>query len=112
MSLIERVFAAPDAVKTEGIGGIFSIGTGQADGFTTIEGAVGTVLGWFLWLAGILAFAYLVYAGILYITANGNDEQAKKGQKGIINAVIGIIVIALAYTIINVVLNLVGQDTA
>ncbi len=112
MSLIEKVFAAHTEVETDSIGNIFKLGNGVTNGFTSVETAVGTILGWFLWLAGILAFAYLVYAGILYITANGNDEQAKKGQKGIINAVIGIIVIALAYTIINVVLNLVGGSTS
>ena len=62
---------------------------------------VTTVIGWVIFIAGILAFFYLVYSGILYVTAAGNPEQAKKGQQGLINAVIGIIVIVLAYVILT-----------
>lgn len=50
-------------------------------------------------IAGILAVVYLVYMGILYITAGGDDEKAGLAKKGIVNAVIGIIVIVLAYAL-------------
>ncbi len=52
-------------------------------------------------IAGILAFIYLVYSGILYLTAAGNPDAAKKGQQGLINAVIGIIIIVAAWAILN-----------
>lgn len=54
-------------------------------------------------VAGALAFIYLLYAGILYITAGGNPDQAKKAQTSIINAIIGIIIIVLAYIIFSAV---------
>ncbi len=54
-------------------------------------------------VAGILAFIYLVYSGILYLSAAGNPDSAKKGQQGIINAIIGIIIIVAAWAIINAV---------
>jgi len=60
---------------------------------------------WITYIAGAMAFIYLVYSGILYISAAGNPDQAKKGQQGIINAVIGIVIIVLAFTIIKVVEN-------
>lgn len=49
--------------------------------------------------AGVVAFAFLIYSGFLYMTAGGNAESAKKGQAGILNAIIGLIIVALAYTI-------------
>ena len=52
-------------------------------------------------VAGIVAVIYLIYSGILYLTAAGNPDAAKKGQQGIVNAVIGIIVIVLAYVIVT-----------
>lgn len=52
-----------------------------------------------LFIAGIMAVIYLVYSGILYITAAGNPDAAKKGQQGILNAAIGIAVIVLSYFI-------------
>ncbi len=57
-------------------------------------------------VAGALAVIYLIYSGILYITAAGNPDQAKKGQQGVINAIIGIVIIVAAYFIINVAVNL------
>jgi hypothetical protein len=50
-------------------------------------------------VAGILVFIYLVVSGFYFLTANGNADQAKKGQTGIINAVIGLVIILAAYWI-------------
>lgn len=61
-----------------------------------------TTLGEILvWLAGVIALAYLIYGGILYITAGGDAEKATKGRTAVINAVIGIIIVLLAIIIIN-----------
>lgn len=65
-----------------------------------------TVLDIVLLLAGILAVFYLVYSGILYITAGGNADRVKQARSGIINAVIGIIIIVAAYFIINFALSI------
>ena len=67
----------------------------------TMKGLLTTAIQWLVWIAGILAFFYLVYSGILYVTAAGNPDQAKKGQQGLINAVIGIIVIVMAWVILK-----------
>lgn len=56
-------------------------------------------------VAGAVAFIYLIYSGFLYLTAAGNLDNAKKGQQGIINAIIGIVIIVLAWTIITLVSN-------
>jgi len=69
---------------------------------------VGEVISIILMLAGALAIIYLIYSGIIYITAAGNPDNAKKGQQGVINAIIGIVIIALAYFIAGAALNL-GQ---
>lgn len=64
-----------------------------------------SVLGY---IAGTLALIYLIWSGIMYITANGNPEQAKKAQTGIINSIIGIIVIVLAYGIFTAIVSFSG----
>lgn len=64
---------------------------------------VALILSWLSYAVGVLAVGYLVYSGILYISAAGNPDNAKKGLQGIINAVIGIIIATLAFTIIRVV---------
>lgn len=60
---------------------------------------VSTVIDLMLWVAGIAAVIYLLYAGILYITSAGDETKAEKGRKGIMNAVIGIVIITLAFVI-------------
>lgn len=95
MGLIEKVYAAdtviPPIVLNPGTGGIAEL--------------VGNVVTIVLYVASVLAFFYLIYSGILYITAAGNPDAAKKGQQGIINAIIGIIIIALALVILNAVIG-------
>lgn len=68
---------------------------------TTPSGVIVTVLNWVLILAGAIAVIYLVYGGLLYITAGGDAEKATKGRTALINAIIGIIIIALAIVIVT-----------
>ncbi len=64
-----------------------------------------SVVNFLLTLSAIIAVIFLLYSGILYLTAAGNEDNANKGKKGIINAIIGIIVIVLALVIIRVTNN-------
>jgi len=78
----------------------------------TLEALANTVINWVLLVAMILAVIYLIYAGIVYITAGGNPDAAKKGQQGVINAIIGIVIIALAYVIAYSVGNLLSGTSS
>ncbi len=59
-----------------------------------------------LGLAGGLAVIYLIWAGIQYIT--GGAKGAAAAKDSIVNAIIGIVVIVLAYVIVRVVVVAVG----
>ncbi|MEI6477437.1 MAG: hypothetical protein WCO52_00395 [bacterium] len=77
-------------------------GSGAAD---DLQGSIGTIAGRainiLLLLAGILAVIYLIWSGFQYITSAGNAEKAKVARQGIINAVIGIVVIVAAFFIVR-----------
>ena len=60
---------------------------------------VDNVISLILFLAGALAVIYLLWSGISYITAGEDDTKAATARKGIINAIIGIIIIVLAFVI-------------
>lgn len=65
-----------------------------------------------LGLCGIIATAYLVYAGALMIFSGGNDEKMKKGRHIILYAGIGMAIILSAYGIAILVNNmLTGQSS-
>lgn len=59
----------------------------------------------FFLIAGILAFIYIVYSGFIYITAGGNPDATKKGQQGILNGIIGLIIVFASYGIVFAVVN-------
>lgn len=54
-----------------------------------------------LQLAGVIGFAVAIYAGILMVTARGNDEQVKKAKEILLYAVVAIVVISSAFAIVS-----------
>lgn len=49
----------------------------------------------------LAAFAGFVYAGFLYVTAYGNDEQLQKAKKILIYAVVGLVLVILSFSIVQ-----------
>jgi len=72
---------------------------------------VGNVLQVILLVAGILATVYLIIAGIQYITAGGDATKATAARTGIVNAVIGIIIIIIAFSLVTWIINAVSTGT-
>ncbi len=54
-----------------------------------------------LTLVGIAFLVLMVYAGFLWMTARGNEEQVNQAKNTLIAAIIGIIVVVGAYAIAN-----------
>lgn len=95
MNLVEKVMAAAN------FGDNNAISPTAAGTTTTIPALVNKIMPTLGLIAGAIAVIFLIYSGILYLTAAGNEANAKKGQQGIINAIIGIVIIGAAYTIIS-----------
>lgn len=71
-----------------------------ASGFdSSISSQIGTVIGIAIAISGSIFLLLAVYAGILWMTAAGNEEQAGKGQKILTAAIIGMVIIFSAYAI-------------
>jgi hypothetical protein len=56
--------------------------------------------------AGVSATLFLIIGGFLFLTSAGNQEQAEKGKKTLLYAIIGLIIVVLATVIVKVVINL------
>ncbi len=63
------------------------------------------IINWTLTLVGVLALAFIVYAGFLYITSRGDEGQVEKAKNIIVNAVIGIVIIGIAAVLVNFVID-------
>lgn len=72
----------------------------------TIATRIGKIIDTLLQFVGIIILVIVIYAGFLWLTAGGNEEQVIKAKKWLANAVIGSLVIGLAYAITAFVLYL------
>lgn len=66
------------------------------------------IVNYVLVIVGVVALAYLVYGGFLYITAQGDGKKIEQAKNTIIYAVIGIVVIGIAAAVVNFVIRGVG----
>ncbi len=72
---------------------------------------VGNIISGFLSLLGIIFLVFTVYAGYLYLTAGGDEEQVKKAIQYLRNALIGLLIVLSSYGITKWVVNSVIQST-
>ncbi len=63
---------------------------------TIISGAIGAA---FI-LAGLLVFAYMVWGGLQWITAGGDKASLESARGRITNAIIGMVIIAIAFAVV------------
>ena len=62
-------------------------------------------------LLGIIALLLILYAGFLWMTAGGNDEQIASAKKVMFNTVIGLAIILSAYAIVSFVIYRLTEAT-
>ncbi len=58
------------------------------------------------WILLAVSIVFIVYAGVLFVTAAGNAEQVEKARGIILYAIIGIVVAIIAYAIRGYLLGL------
>ena len=86
-------------------GGLTNLGTGA--GYKTglqstpLPAIVGRIINVFLSILGVLFVVLMVYGGYLWMTSYGNSQTVDRAKELIVDAIIGIIIILLAYAIAN-----------
>jgi hypothetical protein len=70
---------------------------------TTLSFIIGTVVATVLSLMGVIFVALIVYSGIMWMTAEGDEEKVKKAKKTISNAIIGLVLTVSATAIYYIV---------
>ena len=70
---------------------------------TDLRQAIMNVTNWILGFVAIIATLVIIYGGVLYLTATGNEEAVEKVKKTMSYGVIGIVICGLAYAIVIVV---------
>ena len=67
----------------------------------SLAGGILAVITWVLSFGAILALAAIVWGGISYIIALGNDQDIQKAKKILQWAIIGLLVMGLSFAIIS-----------
>lgn len=71
----------------------------------SLEGTVNIVVNVVLSLTGIIFLILAVYAGVRWMTAQGNSEDVTKAQETLQAAIIGMVVVSMAYAITGLIFN-------
>ena len=71
----------------------------------TFNSMIGKIIVTALSLLGIIFLILLIYAGYLWMTAAGNEQQVSKAQSMITTAIIGLVIVLSAYSISYFVLS-------
>ncbi len=81
---------------------------GTATGLSTqdIRVSIAKVIRVMLGLVGIIAIIIIIYAGFLWMTSAGNEEQISKAKSILRNAVIGLIIIFSAFSIVSFIIGM------
>ena len=94
-------FSLTDKLKNVGGNAGYSAEVNES----ALPNTVGAIIKGLLSLLGIVFMAYIIYAGYLWMTARGNEEQLSKAKAIIRGSIIGIIIVLGAYAITQFVLT-------
>src|SRR5689334_15026423 len=107
--LLSGVFLQPVYVNgADGLrvcGGSENISAGATDSsfcqLQDIFKLIAKITNYLIGAAGLFAIVMIVVSGVRLITSIGNDSEVKKGKKGLTNAIIGFVLVLIAYLVIN-----------
>jgi hypothetical protein len=58
---------------------------------------------------GVVFIVFMIYAGYLWTTANGNDQKVEKAKDILKESIIGLVVVVGAYAIAYFIINIFGS---
>lgn len=69
---------------------------------------IGIVLAAIMSFLGVIFIILTIYAGFLWMTAKGNEQQVEKAQNILKTTITGLVIIALAYGIMQLIGSILG----
>lgn len=107
-SLLDR-YNTKEVLK-EGIGANFK--TDETVAENSLYATIGKIIEAILELVGVLLIILVIYGGYLWFSADGNEEQIGQAKAYVINAIIGLAIVSLAYVITYYVMGKISGDIA
>lgn len=111
LATVATTILQSQSVFAQGVGGGISggastaKGNNQPDNLEGQEGIFKKVTDVLLFLAGAVAVIVLIIGGIRYVISSGDSGQVQSAKNTILYAVVGLVVVIMAYAIVNFVIN-------
>lgn len=93
-------YLAPAQAQTATTFSIESVGSQVGLGNADLRQTVINVIRWALGFLTLLAVVYVIYGGFVWLTAAGNEDRVEKAKQIILQAMIGLVIILLAWAIV------------
>lgn len=107
-STVNNTGSCPDGFTAKGPLCIPNNPFGSSDGIAgkgTVGELASTIISILLSISGIIAVIMVIIGGYQYMTARGNEEQAKSSRKTLTNALIGLAIIIVSYAVVQALTN-------
>ena len=108
-SLVKPVsaFTCPDKTIREGesVSALSECNVEKTEGEKSLMSNVSMLINVFTSVMGFLAIGMIIYGGFMLLTAQGDPARIKRGKDVVLYSVIGLILVVLAYAIVNFVMN-------
>lgn len=101
------VFAAPPSCDEEISEEVrAALGCSNASGnVATLDTTIINILSIIIGVLGIVAVIWVIIGGVQYITSTGDAAKIEKAKKTILYALIGLVICALAFVVVNFVIG-------
>lgn len=108
-SLVKPVsaFTCPEKTirENEPVSALSECNVEKTEGEKSLMSNVNMLINVFTSVMGFLAVAMIIYGGFMLLTAQGDPARIKRGKDVVLYSVIGLILVVLAYAIVNFVMT-------
>ena len=99
------VFAASNICNNSSVSDEVKAAAGCGGTTGTLDSALTSILNAIILIMGIVAVIFIIIGGVNYITSSGDSNKVKKAKDTILYSVIGLVICALAFVIVNFVIG-------
>lgn len=104
-AMVVAPIAASAVTLDSGLSATLDLGTAD------LEETVIKIIQWALGFLGLVAVILILYGGFVWMTAAGNEDKVSQAKKIISAAVVGLIIVLLAWAIVSFVVNTASDVT-
>ncbi|MCX7779210.1 MAG: hypothetical protein N2259_03155 [Patescibacteria group bacterium] len=77
-----------------------------------LPGLVFSIIRYILGFLGVVAVVVIIIGGFMWMTAAGNEEKVAKAKKVLVQGLIGLVIVMLAFAIATFVMSMIRTSTA